>query len=58
MPAHTALAYTAWMLVQLLSAPHALFLPTPFEEDQEENNQLLAISDGLRQPMHDPLAEM
>lgn len=45
--AHSALAYTAWILVQLLNAPHAFYLPPPYEEEDEDNNPLLAFVDDL-----------
>ena len=55
---HSALAYAAWLLLQLLSAPHALYLPAPLEDENEDNNTLLAIVDDLGRPMEDPHAEM
>ena len=55
---HSALAYAAWLLLQLLSAPHALYLPAPLEDKNEDNNTLLARVDDLGRPMEDPHAEM
>ena len=58
LPTHSALAYAAWLFLQLLSAPHALYLPAPLEDENEEKNTLLAIVDDLGRPMEDPHAEM
>ena len=55
---HSALAYAAWLLLQFLSAPHALYLLAPLEDKNEDNNTLLAIVDDLGQPIEDPHAEM
>ena len=32
--AHWALTYTAWILLQLLRAPQAVYLPPPLEEEE------------------------
>ena len=53
---HNALAFAAWLLLQLLSAPHALYLPLPEEED--DDNPLLAVVDDVGQPTNDGHAEM
>ena len=53
---HSALAYAAWLILQLLSAPHALYLPLSEEED--DDNPLLAVVDDVGQPTNDRHAEM
>ena len=58
LPTHSTLAYAAWLLLQLLSTPHALYLPAPLEDENEEKNTLLAIVDDLGRPIEDPHAEM
>ena len=46
----------AWLILQLLSAPHALYLP--LAEEEEEDNPLLALVDDVGQPINDGHAEM
>ena len=52
---HSALAYAAWLILQLLSAPHGLYLPLAKEE---EENPLLALVDDVGQPINDGHAKM
>ena len=56
--AQCALAYATWLLLQLLNALHAIYLPLPLENEEEEENLFLAILDDLGQPVHDGHAEI
>jgi len=42
----------------LLSAPQALYLPSPPKEDETNNEVLTIIGDILEEPVHDPLLDM
>ena len=52
-----ALAYTVWILLQLLCAPQAYYLSSSSEED-DDSDILEDIVAYLGQPIYDPLHDM
>jgi hypothetical protein len=54
---HLALTYTAWTLLQLLSAPHALYLPVPSEEE-DGSDPMWDVLTTLGETAHDPHAHI
>ena len=57
METQLALAYTVWILLQLLSAPHAYYLPSSSEED-DDRDTLGEIVACIGQPVYDPLHDI
>ena len=55
--AQRAVAYTAWILLQLLNAPQAVYLPPPSEEE-EDTDPVENILNTLGEPVDDAHAHM
>ena len=58
MTAHSALTFCAWIFLQLLSSPHALYLTPPSQEEEDRIDPLRSIMEGLRAPSQEPHESM
>jgi len=58
MTAHSTLAFTAWLLLQFFNSPQVLYLPSPYEDEYNDNEMLLAMVEEAIQLPHDPHSSM
>ena len=54
--AHSAATLGAWLLLQILTAPHAMLSPPPAMDDEDEVDAFTDLVQTLGQPVEDPLA--
>ena len=53
---HSFLALGAWVLLQILTAPHNYYLPGPSEEEENLPETCTEILQVVAEPIEDPLA--
>ena len=58
MDRHAALVFAVWLLLQLLNTPLTLYLNPPDEDDEEAQEALRSLVDGVGEPMVDPHSTM
>ena len=51
---HSTLAYASWLLLQLLSAPQALYVPPPNEEEENDDDAFRSLVELVAEPLIHP----
>lgn len=51
MDGHAALAFAAWLLLQLFNGPPTMYLTPPDEDKEDAQDALCSIVDGASEPM-------